>query len=97
MWVQSFELGNLVWLRTQLRFPGKLVFLATSGGAPYDLVTAGDPRTYADLLTATSLRDLAKTINGSAPTRAWSCAATPTAPSPARRRWSPTRTRPSFR
>lgn len=67
VWVQSFELGNLQRMRTELRFPGKLVFLATNGGAPYDLVQAGDPRTYADLLTATSLRELAKTINGVGP------------------------------
>ncbi len=70
IWVQSFELTNLSTLRTQYGYRANEVFLATNGGAPYDLVAAGDPRTYADLLTAGSLQTLASTVNGIGPDKA---------------------------
>ena len=47
--IQSFEIGNLQRLNriTDVR----LVQLINCTGAPWDLVAAGDPRTYADLAT----------------------------------------------
>ena len=46
---------------------------------PADLVAAGDPRTYADLVTPAGLAlDRERTPTGSAPTRTWSCRATQT-------------------
>ncbi|GAB6938545.1 hypothetical protein JCM11754A_20720 [Isoptericola variabilis] len=47
--VQSFETTNLRELdrRTDVR----LALNVSASGAPYDLVAAGDPRTYADLVT----------------------------------------------
>ena len=47
--IQSFEVGNLQRLNrlTDVR----LVQLIDCAGAPYDLRAAGDPRTYADLVT----------------------------------------------
>lgn len=70
LWVQSFELGNLVALKESYGYKAKTVFLATNGGAPYDLVAKGDPRTYAQLLTADSLRTLSRSIDGIGPDKA---------------------------
>lgn len=69
LWVQSFEWGNLARLREDLGYRANLVFLATNGGAPADLKAAGDTRTYADLLTAESLKQLARTVDGIGPDR----------------------------
>ena len=41
--------------------------LASGSGAPYDLQSSGDPRTYADLLTPQGLRGLARTVDGIGP------------------------------
>ena len=41
-----------------------LVQLVDAGGAPYDLVAAGDPRTYADLVTPSGLREVATYADG---------------------------------
>ncbi|GEO96854.1 hypothetical protein KTU01_29770 [Kocuria turfanensis] len=55
--LQSFETANLRELDelTDVR----LAQLANCTGAPYDLVAAGDPRTYADLTTRDGLREIA--------------------------------------
>jgi glycerophosphoryl diester phosphodiesterase len=66
VFVQSFELTNLYTLRDSLKVKAPLVFL-TGGGAPYDLVAQGDPRSYADLQQPASLAVLARTINGLGP------------------------------
>ncbi|GAA1711982.1 hypothetical protein GCM10009809_05260 [Isoptericola hypogeus] len=60
--VQSFETGNLRELddATDVR----LAQLVSSSGAPYDLVAAGDPRTYADLVTRSGLREIARYADG---------------------------------
>lgn len=55
--IQSFETTNLRRLATQTRLP--LAQLTSAKGAPYDLVAAGDPRTYADLMSPAGLRDVA--------------------------------------
>jgi glycerophosphoryl diester phosphodiesterase len=51
--IQSFETGNLRELDTMTRVP--LAQLVDASGAPYDLVAAGDPRTYRDLVTPAGL------------------------------------------
>ncbi|HEV7654060.1 MAG TPA: glycerophosphodiester phosphodiesterase [Mycobacteriales bacterium] len=56
--VQSFEVSNLVELRSQLQVG--LIQLTAATGAPYDLVAAGDPRTYADLVRPAGLRQIAR-------------------------------------
>ena len=38
--------------------------LVDAAGAPYDLVAAGDPRTYADLVTPAGLDDIAEYADG---------------------------------
>ena len=55
--IQSFETSNLRSLARQTRVP--LVQLTSATGAPYDLTVAGDPRTYADIMTPAGLRDVA--------------------------------------
>jgi glycerophosphoryl diester phosphodiesterase len=56
VFVQSFETTNLRRLAATVRVP--LVQLVAGSGAPYDLVAAGDPRTYDDLLTPVGLREI---------------------------------------
>jgi glycerophosphoryl diester phosphodiesterase len=58
VYVQSFEVSNLVALNSVLRV--NLVQLTSATGAPYDFVAAGDPRTYADLTTPAGLRQVAR-------------------------------------
>jgi glycerophosphoryl diester phosphodiesterase len=58
VYVQSFEVGTLVALRSQLRVT--LVQLTAATGAPWDLAAAGDPRTYAELVTRAGLRQVAR-------------------------------------
>ncbi len=62
VFVQSFEPGNLRQLDRMTKAP--LVFLVDCQGAPYDLVAAGDRRTYADLVTPASLRQLSGFLDG---------------------------------
>ena len=54
--IQSFEVGNLQALAQMTDLP--LIQLAHVNGAPYDLVSAGDPRTYADLVTPEGLAEI---------------------------------------
>ncbi len=67
VFIQSFELTNLIDLRTTFKVKTKLIFLTGATGAPYDLASTGDPRTYADLTTPAGLAGLAKTVNGIGP------------------------------
>jgi glycerophosphoryl diester phosphodiesterase len=60
--VQSFETGNLRDLNRMTDVP--LAQLVNSSGAPYDLVAAGDRRTYADLVTAKGLAGIARYADG---------------------------------
>jgi len=70
MWIQSFELTNMISLRTKFGYRANETFLTTAAGGPFDLVSAGDNRTYADLTTAASLKKLSKWINGIGPEKA---------------------------
>jgi glycerophosphoryl diester phosphodiesterase len=62
VYVQSFETANLRELADEVRVP--LVQLINSTGAPYDFVEAGDPRTYADLVTPEGLEWVASYADG---------------------------------
>ena len=55
--IQSFETGNLRELAAMVTVP--LVQLVDIDGAPYDLVAAGDARTYRDLMSPSGLADVA--------------------------------------
>ena len=65
VFVQSFETTNLRKLSEMIDVP--LVQLIAGKGAPYDLVVAGDPRTYADLVTPESLKDITTYADGIGP------------------------------
>jgi glycerophosphoryl diester phosphodiesterase len=60
--VQSFETANLRDLDRMTKVP--LAQLMDASGAPYDLVAAGDPRTYRDLATPAGLRRVATYADG---------------------------------
>jgi glycerophosphoryl diester phosphodiesterase len=65
VFIQSFEVGNLQRLSRKTRLP--LIQLIDASGAPADLVAAGDPRTYADLVTPQGLHDIARYADGIGP------------------------------
>jgi glycerophosphoryl diester phosphodiesterase len=67
IFIQSFELTNLVDLRQHFAVNARLIFLTAASGAPYDLASIGDPATYADLTTAAGLRSLSGIVNGIGP------------------------------
>jgi glycerophosphoryl diester phosphodiesterase len=54
--IQSFEVTDLKVLSEQVRVP--LLQLTSATGAPADFVAKGDPRTYADLVTAAGLKEI---------------------------------------
>jgi len=56
--IQSFEVSNLIALHKQVRTP--LLQLTSASGAPADFVANGDKRTYADIVSAKGLKDVAK-------------------------------------
>lgn len=58
VFIQSFEVSNLQDLSTKTDLP--LVQLVNNTGKPYDFVVSGDERTYADLVTASGLEEIAK-------------------------------------
>jgi glycerophosphoryl diester phosphodiesterase len=60
--IQSFETANLRELDGLTDVD--LVQLVDCTGAPYDVVAAGDPRTYADLVTAEGLEEIARYADG---------------------------------
>jgi len=67
VFIQSFEPTNLQDLRNKYKVRTKLIFLTSATGAPFDLVSKGDRRTYADLTAPAGLRLLATSINGIGP------------------------------
>ncbi|MEV0794736.1 glycerophosphodiester phosphodiesterase [Kribbella sp. NPDC050459] len=67
VFVQSFEVSNLKALHKELRVP--LVQLTSSSGAPYDFVVSGDKRTYADVVSAEGLREVATYAEGVGPSK----------------------------
>jgi glycerophosphoryl diester phosphodiesterase len=67
VFIQSFEVANLKELNRKTRLP--LVQLIDEVGAPYDFVVAGDPRTYADLVTPEGLAEIASYADGIGPSK----------------------------
>ncbi|MYL83030.1 glycerophosphodiester phosphodiesterase [Desulfovibrio aerotolerans] len=66
VFIQSFELQNLKDLREMTKL--RLVFLYDEPDMrPYDLVVAGDPRTYAELLAPKELAAIARFAQGIGP------------------------------
>ncbi len=79
VFIQSFEVGNLKYLRskTQLKLvqlidgddvaPDGTVTLAAPFDKPYDFAVANDPRTFKDLLTPAGLKEIATYADGIGP------------------------------
>ncbi|WP_254052210.1 glycerophosphodiester phosphodiesterase [Aeromicrobium sp. A1-2] len=65
--IQSMEVGNLRRLRDRTPLP--LIQLMNRKGAPYDLVAARDPRTYATLSSPAELAEIATYANGIGPNK----------------------------
>ncbi|RBY74533.1 glycerophosphodiester phosphodiesterase [Geodermatophilus sp. TF02-6] len=65
VFLQSFETTNLRQLDEVVDVP--LVQLVSPTGAPYDLVAAGDPRNYADLVSPEGLAEVAAYADGIGP------------------------------
>jgi glycerophosphoryl diester phosphodiesterase len=62
VFIQSFEVHNLQKIRQMTRLP--LIQLIDAAGKPFDFVAAGDPRTYADLVTPSGLHEVARYADG---------------------------------
>jgi glycerophosphoryl diester phosphodiesterase len=79
VFIQSFEVGNLQYLntKTDIRLvqlvdaddvkPDGSLSLVAPYDKPYDFVVSGDPRTFADLLTADGLAAIATYADGVGP------------------------------
>ena len=67
VFLQSFETGNLRRLNRMTRLP--IIQLLDATGAPWDLRSAGDPRTYKDLTTPRELRRIAAYADGIGPNK----------------------------
>ncbi|WP_134324960.1 glycerophosphodiester phosphodiesterase [Cumulibacter soli] len=67
--VQSFELTNLQQLRTELGLKTPSAFLTSASGAPYDLESTGDERTYADLVSPEGLAEISEFVTGIGPVK----------------------------
>ena len=65
MFVQSFEVSNLQELDRRIDVP--LVQLTSASGQPYDFKAKGDPRTYADITSASGLKEVASYADGLGP------------------------------
>jgi glycerophosphoryl diester phosphodiesterase len=57
VFIQSFEVANLKAMAPLTELP--LIQLVSDSGKPYDFVLAGDPRSYADLITPAGLAEIA--------------------------------------
>jgi glycerophosphoryl diester phosphodiesterase len=68
VFIQSFEVSNLQELNRRIAVP--LVQLTSASGQPYDFTAKGDPRTYADITTASGLRGVARYADGLGPDKA---------------------------
>ena len=67
IFIQSFELTSLQELRQRFGVKASLVFLTSPRGAPFDLESTGDPRTFAQLTTPAGLRSIARIVDGIGP------------------------------
>ncbi len=67
VFLQSFETGNLRELNQRTQLP--IIQLLDSAGAPWDLRSKGDPRTYQDLTTPAQLRQIASYADGIGPNK----------------------------
>ena len=67
VWLQSFEVGNLIELSRMTELPR--VQLIEESGAPYDFVLGKDARTYADLVRPDGLAGIARYAHAIGPSK----------------------------
>ena len=67
VYIQSFEVANLRYLRTVTKV--KLVQLMLSSGQPWDHTALGNTHTYAEMATAAGLREVSGYANGVGPAK----------------------------
>lgn len=66
VFIQSFEMANLKKLKKLTKLP--LIYLIDDPELiPYDHVISGDKRTYAEMLTPASLKEISATVSGIGP------------------------------
>ena len=70
VFVQSFELTNLEQLRTRWKLTAPTLLLTAGKGAPFDLRSHGDPRTFATLTSPAGLLSLKGVVNAIGPDKA---------------------------
>ncbi|MEW5859258.1 MAG: glycerophosphodiester phosphodiesterase [Cyanobacteriota bacterium] len=68
VFIQSFEVANLKFLKTLTDLPLVQLFNASTA-QPYDFVASGDSRTYGDLLTSSGLNAIAQYASGIGPSK----------------------------
>lgn len=68
VFLQSFEVFNLQYLKTQTNIP-LVQLLSGATSRPFDFTFAGDPRTYGDLITVAGLNIVNDYAAGIGPTR----------------------------
>ncbi|GMA39358.1 glycerophosphodiester phosphodiesterase [Mobilicoccus caccae] len=68
MWLQSFEISNLRYVRT-LGYKANSTFLASATGGPYDLVAKKDSRDYAYWMSPKGLDELSTFADGIGPVK----------------------------
>lgn len=66
VFIQSFEVGNLKALSRATRLP-LIQLIGPAHERPWDLASAGDRRTYADLITPAGLAEIARYARGIGP------------------------------
>ncbi|MEP0797808.1 glycerophosphodiester phosphodiesterase [Trichocoleus sp. DQ-A3] len=66
VFIQSFEVANLKFLKTLTNLPLVQLFDASTA-KPYDFVVSGDSRTYGDLITSSGLNAIAQYASGIGP------------------------------
>ncbi|MBD2743062.1 glycerophosphodiester phosphodiesterase [Coleofasciculus sp. FACHB-1120] len=66
VFIQSFEVANLQFLKTLTNVPLVQLFDASTA-KPYDFVVSGDSRTYGDLITSSGLNAIAQYASGIGP------------------------------
>jgi glycerophosphoryl diester phosphodiesterase len=67
LWIQSFEVSNLIALREQYGYRANLLFLNSNSGAPFDLTSVGDQRSYSELLKPAGLSHLSRWVDAIGP------------------------------
>ncbi|KAI8907349.1 glycerophosphoryl diester phosphodiesterase [Gorgonomyces haynaldii] len=70
VFIQSFEVANLKYMRNLTKLP-LVQLIDSTGNRPYDFVLSGDPRKYDDLVTPEGLKEIATYADVVGPYKEW--------------------------